>query len=156
MLCCVVPCSALLCYAVSCHAMRTPGTKQPTAGSAPQPMHFAPQGTAITGLPFPPSVPMLCAWFHGQLTLGVPGLGPQQRLGWGALPYPFPSPPIGAAAPNTIRRRRLGNRWQEEALGHHQLLLSLADDTECKFCWHCSLRLFCLCIPPVLITVIEL
>lgn len=49
-----------------------------------------------------------------------------------------------------------GNRWQEEALGHHQLLLSLADDTECKFCWHYSLRLFCLYIPPVLITVIEL
>lgn len=160
MLCChalpcfTMPCHASPCQAAPCHTVSCcttlcramPFTPRGLLGHQGAPLVFL--GCVPGSVPSPP--------------FGVPGAPPPRSTaplsghgaGEGREPCRTRSPPSTRSA--AIPGGGSGNRWREEALGHHQLLLSLADDTECKFCWHCSLRLFCLCIPPVLITVIEL
>lgn len=164
----------MLCRATLCHAVPTPGAKQTSAGWAAQPggRAICTAGSWDNRVTLPPSFSQaLCAVRRGGSPFGVHGAAPpcstapMAPTGPGAVPGraessflpPFHPPParlLRHLMPSLVAGSP--NRWQEEALGHHQLLLSLADDTECKFCWHYSLRLFCLCIPPVLITVIEL
>lgn len=164
---CATPCCDELCQTAPCRAAlcppRTP--RKPLSGWAPRagshplptsgygvPPSFTPQPhlrlrgqsgvpAASTRCACSPRAPCVAHAVPGRAESPVPPPAPPRAL------LRHPVPPLGGGSPN---------RWQEEALGHHQLLLSLADDTECKFCWHYSLRLFCLCIPPVLITVIEL
>lgn len=144
MLCHVKLCSVLPCHTVPCYASpqaQTAHCRLRSLRRCPCHLHRA---ALFMGCPFlsprgQAGVPM--ASTHCSLQPAGPHRAPTHRIAVALTPSPTADS---------------GNRWQEEALGHHQLLLSLADDTECKFCWHYSLRLFCLYIPPVLITVIEL
>lgn len=143
MLCHVKLCSVLPCHTVPCHVPPSPNANSPLQAVLPTmvPVPSAPC-CPLDGVPL--SLSLGTGWgARGEHTLqpAGPQRAPTQRIAVALTPSPTADS---------------GNRWQEEALGHHQLLLSLADDTECKFCWHYSLRLFCLYIPPVLITVIEL
>lgn len=159
--CLVVPYHAVKCCAMPCHAVSIPGAEQTCEAGPPWPasVQFAAGGVDIRGSP---------SHFLSQALCPLRGAAHPSRCRdrepcqGGESPFP----PLFIHHVRWLRHRMpslpslggggAGNRWREEALGHHQLLLSLADDTECKFCWHYSLRLFCLCIPPVLITVIEL
>lgn len=151
----------MLCHTVTNHAVPCQAVLCATTPYSAIP--FPPATTSPLQAVLPRVVP--CHLHRAALCTGCPLLSPRGQAGAPMASTHCCLQPAGPhGAPTHCTAVALtpsptadsGNRWQEEALGHHQLLLSLADDTECKFCWHYSLRLFCLYIPPVLITVIEL
>lgn len=75
----------------------------------------------------------------------APGLGIVGRVAQG--------PGVAHRARGPRPQRPRAEQMAGEASGPRQLLLSLADDTACKFCGNTPP---CLCMPPALITVIEL